>query len=89
MKAIVTVIGKDKVGIIAEVSSLLAEKKVNILDISQTILQNYFTMIMLVELDNISVSFQQLNDELLQKGEKLGVSIKMQLEDVFNSMNRI
>ena len=89
MKAIVTVIGKDKVGIIAEVSSLLAEKKVNILDISQTILQNYFTMIMLVELDNISVSFQQLNDELLQKGEKLGVSIKMQLEDVFNSMHRI
>lgn len=89
MKAIITVIGKDKVGIIAGVSSILAEMKVNILDISQTIMQEYFTMIMLADLSCSTVPFDKVKGELDEKGKKLGVSIKIQDEGIFNSMNRV
>lgn len=89
MKAIITVIGKDKVGIIAGVSSILAEMKVNILDISQTIMQEYFTMIMLTDLSCSVVPFDKVKEELDEKGKKLGVSIKIQDEGIFNSMNRV
>ncbi|MCR3760569.1 ACT domain-containing protein [Clostridium felsineum] len=89
MKAIITVIGKDKVGIISGVSSILAEMKINILDISQTIMQEYFTMIMLTDLSSASVSFDKVKTELDEKGKKLGVSIKIQDEGIFNSMNRV
>ncbi|AAK78458.1 ACT domain-containing protein [Clostridium acetobutylicum] len=89
MKAIITVIGKDKVGIIAGVSSILAEMKINILDISQTIMQEYFTMIMLTDLSCSVVSFDKVKTELDEKGKKLGVSIKIQDEGIFNSMNRV
>lgn len=89
MKAVITVIGKDKIGIIAEISSVLAKNRVNILDISQTILQDYFTMIMLVELEKIDINFMELKDKLEASGEKIGMSVKIQHEDIFNAMHKI
>ena len=90
MKAIVTVIGKDRVGIIAEVCSLLAGLNVNINDINQTVMQNdFFTMVMLADVSKSSVSFGEISEKLNQKGEEMGLSIKIQLEDIFNAMHRI
>lgn len=89
MRAIVTVIGKDRVGIIADVCSILAENGVNILDISQTILQEYFTMIMLVDTAGCKVSFDSLSKTLKQSGESTGLSIRIQREDIFEAMHRI
>lgn len=89
MKAVITVIGKDKVGIIAGISNILAECSVNILDISQTILQDYFTMIMLVDMSEMKISLKQLVEELDKKQNDLGVSIKLQHEDIFNSMHHV
>lgn len=89
MRAIITVIGKDRTGIIAGVSNDLAELNANILDISQTILQEYFTMIMLVDLADMKVSFDILKEKLDKRSEALGVSIKLQHEDIFNSMHQI
>ena len=89
MKAIVTVIGKDKVGIIAQVSTVLAENTVNILDISQTILQDYFTMIMLVDLSRMKISFSELNKKLEEKGKTIGLQIKIQREEVFKAMHQV
>jgi len=89
MKAIVTVIGKDKVGIIARVSTVLAENMVNILDISQTILQDYFTMIMLVDLSKMKISFSELNKKLDEKGKTIGLQIKIQREEVFKAMHQV
>jgi ACT domain-containing protein len=89
MRAIVTVIGKDRVGIIASVCSLLAENSVNILDISQTILQDYFTMIMLVDTAACKVSFVELSKALKASGEEKALSILIQREDIFEAMHRI
>lgn len=89
MRAVITVIGKDKVGIIAGISKILADSNVNILDISQTIMQDVFTMIMLVELTNLKVDFSELSDKLENKGHELELSIKIQREDIFNSMHRL
>lgn len=89
MRAIVTVIGQDRVGIIAGVSAVLAREQVNILDISQTVLQEYFTMIMLVDLDKMPVPFATLRQILDEEGERLGVSIRIQQEDIFKSMHHI
>lgn len=89
MKAIVTVIGKDKVGIIAQVSAILSENMVNILDISQTILQDYFTMIMLVDLSSMKISFSELHSNLEEKGKTIGLQIKIQREEVFKAMHQI
>lgn len=89
MKAIITVIGKDQEGIISGVSTKLFENNVNILDISQTIISGYFTMIMLVDIEKSKVSFTELKEVLIKKGEELKVSIKVQHEDIFNSMHRI
>lgn len=89
MKAIVTVIGEDKVGIIAGVSAVLAENNVNILDISQTTMQNYFTMIMLVDIGEMSGTFSSLSKKLNDKGKIIGVQIKIQREDIFKSMHNI
>ncbi len=89
MKAVITVIGKDKVGIIAGVSQTLAKNNTNILDISQTIMQDIFTMIMLVEISKIPIHFNEFSEALNKQGQELGVSIKIQHEDVFNSMHRI
>lgn len=89
MKAIITVIGEDRVGIIANVSTILSKHHVNILDISQTILQEYFTMMMLVDLETMDIPFVELKKELDTTGRELGVSIVTQHEDVFKSMHRI
>ena len=87
MKAVITVIGKDKVGIIANVSTYLAENSVNILDISQTIMQDMFCMIMLVNLQKENAA--EVSGGLDTLGEKLGLSIHLQREELFESMHRI
>ena len=87
MRAVVTVVGKDKTGIIAKVSSFLAERSVNILDISQTILQEYFAMIMLAETGKANIS--DLRKSMLELGKKIGVEISVQHEDIFSAMHRI
>ncbi len=89
MKAIVTVLGKDTVGIIAAVCALLSEHGVNVLDISQTILQEYFTMVMMVDVSACNTSFADLAAALEQAGEERGLSIRIQREDIFNAMHRI
>ena len=88
-KTIITVVGKDTVGIIAKVCTYLSEHEVNILDISQTIVQGYFNMMMIVDASNCTVSSDVLSDELDKLGEEIGVSIKAQHEDIFASMHRI
>ncbi len=90
MRAILTVIGKDKVGIISEVSSVLSKLKINILDINQTVMHDeYFTMIMLVDLKDKTESFGKVIEDLDCLGEKIGMEIKIQREEIFNSMHRI
>ena len=82
MRAIVTVIGRDQVGIIAAVCALLSEKNVNVLDISQTVLQEYFTMIMLVDAGAATVPFARLREDLAQAGQERGLDIRIQREDI-------
>lgn len=89
MKGIITVVGKDKVGIIAKVCTLLSEESVNILDISQTIVQGYFNMMMIVELTECKTPFDQLVDKLSELGKAIGVDIRLQHQDIFDSMHRI
>lgn len=89
MKAIITVVGKDRVGIIAEVCTLMASKGVNVLDISQTVMQENFTMTMLVDATSCENNFADLADALKAAGEKSGLAIRAQREDIFNAMHRI
>ena len=89
MKAIVTVVGTDKVGIIAKVSTKLAECDINILDISQTIMQDLFTMIMHVDTEKSSKNAEEISKELSKLGEEIGVDIRIQHEGIFKSMHRI
>jgi len=88
-KAIVTVLGKDRVGIVAGVSRVLAENKVNIEDISQTIMQDFFTMIMLVTVNEDEISIAELQGKLDEVSEELGLKITVQHEDIFRYMHRI
>lgn len=87
-KGIITVVGKDQVGIIAKVCTYLAENELNILDISQTIIQGYFNMMMIIELNDVKAIDSICND-LDKLGEEIGVSIKLQHENIFNKMHRI
>ena len=89
MKAIVTVIGKDKVGITANVCVLLAQHNINILDITQTVLQEYFTMVMLVDTSACAKSIGDMADVLELAGKEQGLAIRIQREDIFNAMHRI
>lgn len=89
MNAIVTVIGKDKVGIIAAVCIKLAEMNVNVLDISQTILDGKFTMVMAVDAANANVGFEELATQLRELGEGMELSIRIQREEIFDAMHRI
>ena len=89
MKAVITVIGKDKVGIIALASAECAKYGANIIDISQTVMKEYFTMIMLVELDGIDGSFSEFSDGMNKLGQENGIDIRVMHEDIFNSMHRI
>lgn len=89
MKAVITVLGRDKVGIIAGICTKLAELNINVLDINQTIMQNMFTMTMLVDTSGSKEEFSKLVDELKCEGEKLNVNIRIQREDIFDAMHRI
>ena len=89
MKAVITVIGKDRVGIIAEVSAFLAKESVNILDISQTIMQDMFCMIMLVQFEKGNENISGISEKLSELGTKMGLSIHVQREEIFDSMHRI
>lgn len=89
MRAVVTVIGKDQKGIIAKVSGILFENEVNILDISQTIMQDMFTMIMLVDFESESVTLKQVVGKLEEAEKEMGLSIHVQREEIFTSMHRI
>lgn len=89
MKAVVTVTGKDKKGIIAKVSAFLAEKGVNIEDISQTILDEYFAMIMIVDMREAKSELSVIAQECTELGKQIGMSIYLQHEDIFNAMHSI
>ena len=89
MKAVVTVVGKDQVGIIAHVCVRLAGYNVNILDISQTVMQGYFTMMMVVNVDSCNVPLDQLSVAMEEAGKEKNLSIRVQREDIFEAMHRI
>ena len=89
MRAIVTVVGPDRVGIIAEVCGLLARLNINIIDISQTVMEDFFTMIMLTNTAEATTDFDGIADALAKKGEEMGLSIRVQREDIFNAMHTI
>ena len=89
MKAVVTVTGKDKIGIIAAASAECSKYGANIIDISQTVMKEYFAMIMLVELDGMKSEFSSFADEMKAEGKKAGVDIRVMHEDIFNSMHKI
>jgi len=88
-RAIVTIIGSDRVGIIAGISAEIAEANVNILDISQSVIREFFTMIMMVDLGGATVTFEELSGRLARKGEALGVRVEIQREEIFKAMHRI
>ena len=88
-KAIITVVGKDTVGIIAKVCTYLADHKINILDISQTIVQGFFNMMMIVDITGLEGDFGQTAKELEVLGEEIGVKVKIQREEIFTKMHRI
>ena len=89
MKAIVTVVGKDRVGIIANVCTALAEFNVNVLDINQTVMQGFFTMMMATDVSACNVPLAQLVTDMAKVGEEMGLSIRVQREDIFHAMHRI
>ncbi|MBQ7131704.1 MAG: ACT domain-containing protein [Oscillospiraceae bacterium] len=89
MRAVVTVIGKDSVGILAKVSGICAEYNANVTDVTQSVLQDVFAMMMLVDISAMSSDFSALSDRMTALGEELGLSIHTMHEDIFNSMHRI
>lgn len=89
MKCIITVVGTDKVGIIAKVCTYLSEANINILDISQTIVSGYFNMLMIVDADEATKPLEAFTDDLINIGDDLGVKVTVQHEDIFNCMHRI
>ncbi len=89
MRAIITVIGPDRVGIIAEVCTLLARFNVNVIDLNQTLMENFFTMTVLVNVGAANVSFDTIRDALIDKGQDMGLSIRIQREDIFTAMHQI
>ena len=89
MKAVVTVVGKDRVGIIAQVCAALAENNVNVLDISQTVMQGYFTMMMVVDVSSATLPMALLCQAMEDKGTEMGLSIRLQRQDIFDAMHRV
>lgn len=89
MKAIVTVVGKDQVGIIAGVCSRLAENRINVLNINQTIMAGYFTMMMVVDLALCPTAFDELSQGMKEYGERQGLSVRIQREDIFDAMHKL
>ena len=89
MKIVISVMGKDRTGIIAKVSGLLYRENINILDITQTILQNIFTMVMLADTSGTALTFEGLSNELAKLANELGVEIRAQRADLFDAMNKV
>ena len=89
MRAVITVIGKDNVGILATVSNICSEYNANVMDVTQSVLQEMFAMIMMVDISKMNTDFVVLGDKLNELGEQLGLSIHTMHEDIFNSMHRI
>ncbi|MPN02581.1 hypothetical protein SDC9_149797 [bioreactor metagenome] len=89
MRAIITVIGKDKVGIVAGITTELAKHNMNIIDINQTIMEEFFTMVLMVDLSKVSESFDEIKRALVLVGKNLGVDVKIQREEIFNSMHTV
>ena len=89
MRAVITVIGKDNVGILHQVSGVCAKYQANVLEVTQSVLQDMFAMIMMVDITAMTTNFTQLSDELNSLGETLGLSIRAMHEDIFNAMHRI
>lgn len=89
MRIVLTIVGKDKVGIIAKVSNLLAEHGVNILNINQNILEGFFNMVLIAEMTNANISLKELKDLATALGNEIGVDIRVQHEDIFTAMHRI
>ena len=89
MKAVITVIGHDTVGILAKVSAACAEKGANIIDVTQSVMRDMFTMITLVDIDGLTSDFSELSSSLEKLGEEIGMKVHVMHEDIFNSMHRI
>ena len=89
MRAVITVIGKDMVGILAKVSAVCAEHNVNVLEVTQSILRDMFAMIMMVEISKCNIPFSELSDQLTHMGDEMNLRIHVMHEDIFNSMHRI
>lgn len=89
MKCVLTVVGKDRVGIIYEVTKVLSKEGINILDISQTIVSGYFTMIMITDLSKCDKTIEEVREELNNLGTKIGMEVRIQHEDIFNAMHTI
>ena len=89
MRAVITVIGKDNVGILHKVSGVCSEKGVNVIEVTQSVLQDMFAMIMLVDITGMTSDFSELVDDMTSLGEKLGLSIHTMYEDIFNSMHNV
>lgn len=89
MRAVITVVGKDRVGIIAGVCNELAQYQVNVLDISQTVLQGFFTMMMVTEISQCTVPLVELIEKMQALGERMGLSIRVQREDIFEAMHHV
>ena len=89
MRAVITVIGKDMVGILAKVSTVCADHGINVLEVTQSILQDLFAMIMMVDIENSDIEFTAFADELSALGESMGLSVHTMHEDIFNSMHTI
>ncbi|MEG0979172.1 MAG: ACT domain-containing protein [Oscillospiraceae bacterium] len=89
MRSVITVVGKDMVGILAKISTLCAENGVNVIEVSQSILQDMFCMIMLVDVSNCSMPFGQFADNLSKMGDDMNLSVHAMHEDIFNSMHKI
>ena len=89
MRAIITVIGKDKVGIVAGITTELTKYNINIIDINQTIMEEFFTMVLMVDLSKAKESFDEIKNALVLEGKSLGVDVKIQREEIFNSMHTV
>lgn len=89
MKAVITVIGKDNVGILNKVSGICAERHANVIEVTQSVLQDMFAMVMLVEIDKSNIGFEQIKENLDKVGEATGTKIHIMHEDIFNSMHKI
>ena len=89
MNAIIAVIGRDKVGILAQIAAVCAENGANIIDVNQTVMQDYFAMIMLAEIDSLNCSFGEFSVKVAAAGEEIGTTVHVMHEDIFNSMHRV